>query len=350
MSIFNYVNQQCVCVWRVVVCWRGMILSSSFSQSVSSVAQSCPTLCDLMDCSTPGLPVHHQLPEFTQTHVHWVGDAIQPSHPLSSASPPASLFSQPFSAIPPPPPCPLASPVYPPKEVMDLWSSEILSILNFGVNILQLCCLSSRETFFLDKHLWLREPSNRLETWGLRVLTLSLPWHSVWPWAIHLISVQTLWCLITGFSRNLPASKDIWNHSLVPQGKATLHYPSGFKLSFSTCPPPHARDCTRLFPSLGTTFLLFFPKTQQFYSILALPRIQNFVPKHILHRIKLPRQYELFRPGFCPGLHMATVNRRELNFYLIFCILQSTIYCFMRLHKSFLYSLYFLTSPFIEND
>ena len=53
----------------------------------SSVAQSCPTLCDPMDCSTPGLPVHHQLPEFTQTHVHWVGEAIQPSHPLSSPSP-----------------------------------------------------------------------------------------------------------------------------------------------------------------------------------------------------------------------------------------------------------------------
>ena len=49
--------------------------------SMSSVTQSCPTLCDPMDCSTPGLPVHHQLPEFTQTHVHWVGDAIQPSHP-----------------------------------------------------------------------------------------------------------------------------------------------------------------------------------------------------------------------------------------------------------------------------
>ena len=52
----------------------------------SSVAQSCPTLCDPMNCSTPGLPVHHQLPEFTQTHVHWVSDAIQPSHPLSSPS------------------------------------------------------------------------------------------------------------------------------------------------------------------------------------------------------------------------------------------------------------------------
>ena len=60
----------------------------------SSVAQSCPTLCDPMDCSTPGLPVHHQLSEFTQTHVHWVSDAIQPSHPLSSPSPPAFNLSQ----------------------------------------------------------------------------------------------------------------------------------------------------------------------------------------------------------------------------------------------------------------
>ena len=55
----------------------------------SSVTQSCPTLCDPMNRSTPGLPVHHQLSEFTQTHVHRVGDAIQPSHPLSSPSPPA---------------------------------------------------------------------------------------------------------------------------------------------------------------------------------------------------------------------------------------------------------------------
>ena len=60
----------------------------------SSVHQSCPTLCDPMNCSTPGLPVHHHLPEFTQTHVHWVSDAIQPSHPLSSPSPPAFNLSQ----------------------------------------------------------------------------------------------------------------------------------------------------------------------------------------------------------------------------------------------------------------
>ena len=64
------------------------------SVQFSSVTQSCPTLCDPMDCKTPGLPVHHQLPEFTQTHVHWVGDAIQPSHPLSSPSPPAFNLSQ----------------------------------------------------------------------------------------------------------------------------------------------------------------------------------------------------------------------------------------------------------------
>ena len=64
------------------------------SVQFSSVTQSCPTLCEPKNCSTPGLPVHHQLPEFTQTHVHQVGDAIQPSHPLSSPSPPAPNPSQ----------------------------------------------------------------------------------------------------------------------------------------------------------------------------------------------------------------------------------------------------------------
>ena len=66
----------------------------------SSVAQSCLTLCDHMDCSTPGLPVHHQLLEFTQTHVHRVSDAIQPSHPLPSSSPPAPNPSQHQSLFP----------------------------------------------------------------------------------------------------------------------------------------------------------------------------------------------------------------------------------------------------------
>ena len=59
----------------------------------SSVTQSCPTHCNPMDCSTPGLPVHHQLPELTQTLIHRVGDAIQPSHPLSPPPPPAFNLS-----------------------------------------------------------------------------------------------------------------------------------------------------------------------------------------------------------------------------------------------------------------
>ena len=61
---------------------------------LSSVAQSCPTLCDPVDRRTPGFPVHHQLPELAQTHAHWVNDAIQPSHPLSSPTPPAFNLSQ----------------------------------------------------------------------------------------------------------------------------------------------------------------------------------------------------------------------------------------------------------------
>ena len=65
--------------------------SETASAQFSSVAQSCLTLCDPMNCSTPGLPVHHQLPEFIQTHVHGVDDAIQPSHPLLSLSPALNL-------------------------------------------------------------------------------------------------------------------------------------------------------------------------------------------------------------------------------------------------------------------
>jgi len=84
----------CVCV---CVCARTCThVHARYMCSVqfSSVAQSCPTLCDPMNCSMPGLPVHYQLPEFTQTHMHRVGDAIQPSHPLSSPSPPAPNPSQ----------------------------------------------------------------------------------------------------------------------------------------------------------------------------------------------------------------------------------------------------------------
>ena len=70
------------------------VLCIFISTQFSSVVQSCPTLCNPMNRSTRGLPVHHQFPEFTQTHVHRVSDAIQPSHPLSSPSPPAPNSSQ----------------------------------------------------------------------------------------------------------------------------------------------------------------------------------------------------------------------------------------------------------------
>ena len=66
----------------------------AISVQCTSVTPSCPALCDPMDCSMAGFPVHHQLLEFTQTHVHWVGDAIQQSRPLSSPSPPAFNLSQ----------------------------------------------------------------------------------------------------------------------------------------------------------------------------------------------------------------------------------------------------------------
>ena len=72
----------------------GDLYAISACRTFSSVAQTCLTLGDSMDSSTPGLPIHHQLLKFTQTHLHWVGDAIQPSLPLSSPSPPAFNLSQ----------------------------------------------------------------------------------------------------------------------------------------------------------------------------------------------------------------------------------------------------------------
>ena len=78
--------------FSALLLWFLPIYSVGFYQ-FSLVTQSCPIPCNSMDCSMPSLPVYHQLPEFTQTPVHWVGDAIQPSHPLSSPSPPTfNLF------------------------------------------------------------------------------------------------------------------------------------------------------------------------------------------------------------------------------------------------------------------
>ena len=80
-------------VWVMCTALMIMYFNPSYDQ-FSPVSQSYPTLCNPMDCSAPGLPVHHQLPGLAQTHVHWVSDAIQPSHPLSSPSPPAFNLSQ----------------------------------------------------------------------------------------------------------------------------------------------------------------------------------------------------------------------------------------------------------------
>ena len=88
-KIMHYIITWSRCAWLSSTCiFKSMSLRSLTSDvfNLSSVAQSCLNLCDPMDSSTPGLPVHYQLPEFTQTHIHWVGDAIQWSHPLLSPS------------------------------------------------------------------------------------------------------------------------------------------------------------------------------------------------------------------------------------------------------------------------
>ena len=98
-------RQPCLCIANVpfnlplstfhpVVSSTDSVAWVSYFIQFSSVAQSCPNLFDPMDCRTPGFPVHHQLPELTQTHAHWVGDAIQLSHPLLSSSPPTFNPSQ----------------------------------------------------------------------------------------------------------------------------------------------------------------------------------------------------------------------------------------------------------------
>ena len=78
-------------MWRGKRQFRSLEEVKNAGDQIRSVSQSCPTLCDPMNPSTPGLPVHHHLPEFTETHVHRVSDAIQQSHPLSSPSPPAPI-------------------------------------------------------------------------------------------------------------------------------------------------------------------------------------------------------------------------------------------------------------------
>ena len=84
----------CLWMWGIFSWWDPVSSFQRVFNQSSSVAQSCSTLCNPMDCSTPGFPVHHQHLKLAQTHVHWIGDAIQPSHPLSSPFPPAFNLSQ----------------------------------------------------------------------------------------------------------------------------------------------------------------------------------------------------------------------------------------------------------------
>ena len=111
----------------------------------SSVTQSCLTLCDPMDRSTPSLAVHHQLPEFTQTHVHWVGDAIQPSHPLSSPSPPAFNLSQ--------------------HQGLFKWvssSHQVAKVLEFQLQHHDVLPMNTEDWFPLGCTGWISLPSKRL--------------------------------------------------------------------------------------------------------------------------------------------------------------------------------------------
>ena len=92
--IFKCVQLMPIFIFAPLVLFKYYLFRETFrSDQIRSVAHSCLTLCDPVNLSTPGLPVHHQLPEFTETHVHRVSDAIQPSHPLSSPSPPALNLS-----------------------------------------------------------------------------------------------------------------------------------------------------------------------------------------------------------------------------------------------------------------
>ena len=126
------------CIFIVLL--AGLFLSVHFS----SVTQSCPILCDPMNRSTPGLPVHHQLPEFTQTHVHWVSDAIQPSHPLSSPLPP-SIFSNESTLR-------MRWPKYWSFSFSIILSKEIPGLLSFRMDWLDLLAVQGTLKSLLQHH------------------------------------------------------------------------------------------------------------------------------------------------------------------------------------------------------
>ena len=128
----------------------GIMLLSSV-KFMTSVAQSCPTLCDPMNCNMPGLPVCHQLPEFTQAYVHWVSDAIQPSHPLSSSSPPVlnishhqGLFNESVLCITWPKYCSFSFNISP--------SNEHPGLISFRMDLLDLLAVQGTLKSLLQHH------------------------------------------------------------------------------------------------------------------------------------------------------------------------------------------------------
>ena len=134
---------------------------AEFCLQFSSVAQSCPTVCNPMNCSTPGLPVHHQLPVFTQTHVHRVGHGIQPSHPMSSPSPPAPNPSQHQSLSNESTLC-MRWPKYWNFSFIIIPSKEIPGLISFRMDWLDLFAVQGTLKSLLQHHnskasiLWLR--------------------------------------------------------------------------------------------------------------------------------------------------------------------------------------------------
>jgi len=151
--------------------WILYQLSYQFSSvHFTSVAQSCPTLLDSMDCSTPGFPVHHQLLEFTQTHVHWVGDAIQPSHPLLYPSPPAFNLSQHQGLFK------WVSSLHQVAKVLEVqlqYSNEYLGLISFRTDWLDLLAVQGTLKSLLQHH---SSKASILQCSAFSVVQLSHPY------------------------------------------------------------------------------------------------------------------------------------------------------------------------------
>ena len=146
-----------------------VINTGGASVQFSSVAQSCPTLCDAMNHSTPGLPVHHHLPEFTQIHIHQVHDAIQPSHPLLSPSPPAPNPSQHQGLFPLEKTLRMRWPKYWSFSFSIISSEEIPGLISFRMDWLDLPAVQGTLKSLLQHH-----SSNASILWRSAFFTVQL--------------------------------------------------------------------------------------------------------------------------------------------------------------------------------